>query len=566
MGIDEVLLIGVVAVIAIVAVHSIAPRVGVAAPLLLVSLGVAVSFIPGMPEIEVESEFILLGIIPPLLYSAAVNLPSTEFRRDFRSISSLSIVLVLLSSALMGLFFMAMIPGIGFALGAALGAVVSPTDAVAVQIIRKMGVSPRIVTVLEAESMFNDATALVTMRTAVAAAGASMGLAQATWDFASAVVIAVIIGLVTGELNVRLRRWVPGAANSTAISFVAPFAAAVPAELLGASGLVAAVVAGLVAGYRAPLYLRPADRISERTNWRTAELLLEGVVFLLLGLELLTLVEDVEETHGSVWFALWLGLAALGLVLLIRIAYVAPLVLAAGRRARRVRARHEHVEGLAAEAEAHPDPAHREAVARRVEQHSAYADYLEQRPLGWREGGVLVWAGMRGAITVAAAQTLPSDTPLRSTMVLIAFVVAVGSLMSQGATLPWVTQRLGIAGESVHDERERAELRDLLAGVADTVLADAEQPEARGASYPPEVVDAVRRAMAHARAEDEETVHHGERFYDLRLAIIDAQRARLLEARAVGTFGSEALGDALGILDAEQISLQLRADHPEGDD
>ncbi|WP_228375061.1 cation:proton antiporter [Demequina iriomotensis] len=566
MLLDEVLLIAVVAVIAIVAIHSIAPRVGVAAPLLLVSLGVVVSLIPGMPEIEVESEFILLGIIPPLLYSAAVNLPSTEFRRDFRAISSLSVVLVLLSAVLMGLFFMALIPGIGLALGIALGAVVSPTDAVAVQIIRKMGVSPRIVTVLEAESMFNDATALVTMRTAVAAVGATMTLGEAAWDFGSAVVIAVAVGLVTGELNVRLRRWVPGAANSTAISFVAPFAAAVPAELLGASGLVAAVVAGLVTGYRAPLYLRPADRISERANWRTAELLLEGVVFLLLGLEVVTLVTDVEETHGSVWKAVGLGVAALVLALLIRIAYIAPVVMAASRRARRVRARHERVEGLAERAEAHPDPAHREAAARRVEQHSAYADYLENRPLGWREGGVLVWAGMRGAITVAAAQSLPSDTPMRSTLVLIAFVVAVGSLMSQGATLPWLTRRLGVAGESVHDERERAELRDLLAGTADAVLADSQLRDPEGREYEPAVVEAVQRAMAHARAEDQETVHHGIRFYDLRLAIIEAQRTRLLEARSVGTFGSEALGDALRILDAEQISLQLRADHPDGDD
>ncbi|WP_062522812.1 cation:proton antiporter [Demequina silvatica] len=563
---DELLLIGVVAVVAIVAVHSIAPRVGVAAPLLLVLLGVGVSFIPGVPEIEVESEFILLGIIPPLLYSAAVALPATEFRRDFRAISGLSIVLVLVSALLMGLFFSAVIPGIGFAMGVALGAVVSPTDAVAVQIIRKMGVSPRIVTVLEAESMFNDATALVTMRTAVAAAGATMTLGEATWDFASAVVIAVLVGLVMGELSVRLRRLVPGAANSTAISFVAPFAAAVPAELLGASGLVAAVVAGLVTGYRAPLYLRPADRISERANWRTAELLLEGVVFLLLGLEVTTLIADVEETHGSVWFALGLGLAALGLVLLIRIAYVAPVVMAAARRARRVRARHDRVSGLAERAEAHPDPARREAVARRVEQHSAYADYLENRPLGWREGGVLVWAGMRGAITVAAAQSLPADTPLRSTLVLIAFVVAVGSLMSQGSTLPWVTKRLGIAGESVHDERERTELRALLAGVADTYLADGSLRPREGGEYSPAVVDAVRRAVVHARAEDEETIGHGAQFLELRLAIIEAQRERILEVRGMGTFGSEALGDAMRIIDAEQISLQLRAEHPDGDD
>ncbi|WP_062460688.1 cation:proton antiporter [Demequina soli] len=563
---DEVLLLAVIGVIAIVGVNSIAPRLRVAAPLLLVLLGVAVSLIPAVPEVEVDPDLILLGIIPPLLYSAAVSLPATEFRRDFRSISSLSIALVLVSAILMGFFFMALIPGIGFAIGGALGAVVSPTDAVAVQIIKKLGVSPRVVTVLEAESMFNDATALVLMRTMVAAAVATMSIGAATWDFASAVVVAVVVGLVAGELNVRLRRWVPGAANSTAISFVAPFLAAVPAELLGASGLVAAVVAGLVAGYRAPLYLRPADRISERANWHTAELILEGVVFLLLGLELTTLVTDVHETHGSVWKAVALGVAALAAVLVIRVLYVAPLILAVGRRARTVRARQERVEGLVERAEAHPDPAKREAFARRVEQHTAYADYLENRPLGWREGGVLVWAGMRGAITVAAAQTLPSDTPLRSTLVLVAFVVAAGSLILQGATLPWVARRLGVTGESVHDERDRVELRDLLAGVADEVLADESRRDRDGHEFDPRITAAVRRAIVHARAEDQETLDYGAQFLDLRLAIIEAQRERLLEVRAVGTYGSEALGDAMRVLDAEQISVQLRGAHPDGDD
>ena len=547
---DEVLLVAVVAVVAIVAVNALASRVKVAPPLLLVLVGVGVSLVPGFPSVEIEPEVILLGIIPPLLYSAAVSLPATEFRRDLRSISSLSVVLVILSALLMGLFFVQVIPGIGFAIGAALGAVVSPTDAVAVQVIKKMGVSPRVVTVLEGESMLNDATALVLTRTAVAASMASMSLVEAAWDFTSAVGIAVVIGFVMGELNVRLRRAVPGAASSTAISFVAPFAAAVPAELLGASGLVAAVVAGLVAGFRAPLFLRPADRISERANWHTAELLLEGAVFLILGLELLTLIEDVTETHGSVWLAVGLGLAALALVLVIRTAYIAPLVLAAGRRAARARRRLAPPEGEA---------------SLRHEQRSADVAYLQNRPIGWREGTVLVWAGLRGAITLAAAQTLPADTPMRSTLVLIAFVVAAASLLIQGFTLPYLTRALGIAGETPHDEWEKAELRALVAGVADTMLADPDLRRADGGAYEPGVIEAVRRAMVHARDEEAEELDLGAQFVELRLAVLEAQRARLLEARAVGTYGGHALADVMRILDAEQISTHLRAEDPDAD-
>ncbi|WP_062377106.1 cation:proton antiporter [Demequina pelophila] len=562
---DEALLVGVVAVVAIVTVNALASRVKVAPPLLLVLVGVAVSLIPGFPAVEIEPEVILLGIIPPLLYSAAVAVPATEFRRDFWAISSLSVVLVILSSLLMGLFFVQVIPGIGFAIGAALGAVVSPTDAVAVQVIKKMGVSPRVVTVLEGESMLNDATALVLTRTAVAASVASMSLFEAAWDLSRAVGIAVVIGLIAGEANVRLRRAVPGAASSTAISFVAPFAAAVPAELLDASGLVAAVVAGLVAGFRAPIFLRPADRISERANWHTAELLLEGAVFLILGLELITLLEDVEETHGSIAAAVGLGAAALVLVLLVRTAYIAPLVMIAARRARRARRRLAERAGGAGQAggTGGADGASRAGLRR--EQRHADAAYQENRPLGWREGSVLVWAGLRGAITLAAAQTLPSDTPMRSTLVLIAFVVAAGSLLIQGFTLPHLTRRLGIAGETPHDEWEKAELRGLVAGVADAMLADPALRRADGSPYEPRVVEAVHRAVVHARDEEDDEVDMGAQFLELRLAVVEAQRARLLEARKVGTYGGHALAEVMRILDAEQISAHLRAEDPDAD-
>ncbi|MDN4483790.1 cation:proton antiporter [Demequina lignilytica] len=563
---EMALAIVVAAVAAIVAVNAIAPRVRVAAPLLLVVLGVGVSLIPGVPHLEVEPEIILLGVIPPLLYSAAVSLPAMEFRRDFASISGLSVVLVLLSSVLMGLFFWAVLPEIGLPLAIALGAVVSPTDAVAVQIIKKLGVSPRVVTVLEGESMLNDATALVLVRTAVAAAGAGMTFGEALWDFSSAVVLAVVIGLVAGEANIRLRRAVPGAASSTALSFVAPWAAAVPAEALGASGLVAAVVAGLVTGVRAPRFLRPEDRISERANWKTAELILEGAVFLVLGLELIGLVEDVIETHGSLWFAVGLGLAALALALAIRAGYIAPLVMVARRRVERAHARHDQAKERAEGAGDRLDTRALAKVNRRLEVHSADVQYLENRPLRWREGTVLVWAGMRGAITLAAAQTLPADTPLRSTLVLIAFVVAAGSLLGQGVSLPWLAKAVGVAGESEHDERERQELRDLLLAEATTVLDAPDLARPKGGAYDPEVIAAVRRAVVHASDEESEGEDLGDQFLELRLAVIAAQRSRLLATRAVGTYGSHALGAALRVLDADQISTQLRRDEPdEGD-
>src|SRR6187399_823446 len=158
----------VLAVVGIVAVTRLAPRVGVAAPLLLVLLGVLVSFVPGAPSIEIEPEWILAGILPPLLYSSAVSMPGMDFRRDFGAIGGLSVALVVISAVLLGLFF-AWALDIGLATGIALGAVVSPTDAVATSITRRLGVSSRVVTVLEGESMLNDASALVLLRSAIAA-------------------------------------------------------------------------------------------------------------------------------------------------------------------------------------------------------------------------------------------------------------------------------------------------------------------------------------------------------------------------------------------------------------
>src|SRR4051794_23892871 len=172
----------VAAVVGIVAVTRLAPRVGVAAPLLLVVLGVAASFVPGAPPIEIEPEWILAGILPPLLYSSAVSMPGMDFRRDFGAIGGLSVVLVVISAVVLGVFFSKALD-LGLAEGIALGAVVSPTDAVATSITRRLGVSPRLVTVLEGESLLNDASALVLLRSAIAATAGAVSLWGVFGDF-----------------------------------------------------------------------------------------------------------------------------------------------------------------------------------------------------------------------------------------------------------------------------------------------------------------------------------------------------------------------------------------------
>jgi len=579
----EPALVASIGVVAVVAMNGLARKIGVAPPLLLVALGVAVSFLPFVGAVEIEPEWILAGVLPPLLYSAAVSMPTMDFRRDFGTIGGLSVALVVITSVALGFVFWWLLPEINLATGIALGAVVSPTDAVATTIVKRLGVPPRVVTVLEGESLLNDASALVLLRSAVAATAGAVSLWGVAGDFLRSVVIAVAIGALVGVLNLRVRAAVRDAASSTAISFVAPFVAFAPTEHLGASGLVAAVTAGLVAGQGSARYLRAQDRLAETLNWSTVEVVLEGAVFLTMGLQLFGLVDDVRDEHDSIWLALWVGSLAVLVALLLRSLYVAVvLLIGSGRRIDPERERAQLAEAEARYAERwavpgnpkrHPvgDPERagqrQQNLARRVAQRLADIDYLAAQPLTGRDGVVLVWAGMRGAITVAAALTLPVGTPQRSLLVLIAFVAAAGSLLVQGGSLPWVVRLLGVGGAAQEGDDERAALMSALAAATARVVEDPDLRRADGSRYHPRVLERVRKT---AQAEQDEEYQERSRainaqVLELRLAIIDAQREALLEARSIGTFSSAALTSALDVLDADQISAELKGGAAAGD-
>jgi monovalent cation/hydrogen antiporter len=509
-------------------------------------------------------------VLPPLLYSASVSMPSMEFRREFGAISGLSVALVVVSAVGLGFLFAWLVPGISLAAGIALGAIVSPTDAVATSIVKRVGVTPRIVTVLEGESLLNDATALVLLRSAIAAVAASVTFWEIVGDFVFAVAVAVVIGYVVGRANLWVRSRVTDATVNTVISFTVPFLAAVPSEALGASGLVAAVVAGLVTGRGAIRSLSPQHRMSDVQNWRTIELILEGAVFLVMGLELSAILEDLQDEARGIAVGWRIAAIALLAVLVVRALYVLPtlgLQRLSVRRSAAVKPRLDAVQQrfdgvdpaavpIAADGTVRrhrtrrPRPAlSAESLERfrtRIRRRVADIDYFMAGPLGWREGTVIVWAGMRGAVTLAAAQTLPHGTPDRSLIVFIAFLVAAGSLVIQGGTLPWVVRLVKPAGVDREAARlEHAELLGMLRGVADDVVR--EHREAGAA--------AGERTAERAAAVDRE-----ERLA-LRLEIIEAQREALLAARDDGTFSASVLTGALETLDADQISMELRSDH-----
>lgn len=535
-----------VLVVAIVAASVLAPRIGTAAPLVLLALGLVVSLLPFTPEFEIDPELILAGLLPPLLYSAAVNMPTMDFRRDFRTISGLSVLLVIVSSLVLGGVFMLVIPGLDYALAVALGAIVSPTDAVATSIAKRLGVPSRVVTVLEGESLLNDATALVLLRSAVAATAASVNLAGILVDFVWAVVGAVAIGWVVGMVVLRIRARIADAALTTAMSFTVPFVAYLPAEHLGASGLVAAVTAGLVTGHGQARHLGPKQRLSDRQNWRTIEVLLEGLVFLLMGLEVSALIEDVEETtDGGVVRAMVLAGIALVVALAIRAGYTLSIVVMERRRLRRSPQLREAIDQWSERVEnsAHPRA---DRFRRRLRRASADIDFYDASRFGRREGFILVWAGMRGAVTLAAAQTLPIGTQNRSLLVLVAFFVALASLVVQGGTLSWFVRRLGLAGREHGGDDEWQRLNARMLDAASEVLDAADLPPG---------LDGLRERITQAMQDD---AYDPAPMYAVRLEIIERQRQVLLQERAEGTYSSEALTRMLAQLDADQIGIELR--------
>ncbi|KQV06837.1 cation:proton antiporter [Leifsonia sp. Root112D2] len=565
-----ILIVMVVGLLAVAAAAAFAPRLRISAPLILVVAGIGVSFLPFIPPIESHPEWVLAGILPPLLYSASVSMPTMNFRREFTAIGGLSVALVVISSIVLGLFFAWVIPGLGLWWGIALGAIVSPTDAVATSIVKKVGVSGRVVAVLEGESLLNDATALVLLRTAIAGTAAAVSFWGVLGSFAYSVAVAVVLGFVVGKLNLWVRSKISDATVNTVLSFTVPFLASIPAELLGASGLVAAVVAGLITGRGAARKLPPQHRLSDSQNWHVIELILEGAVFLVMGLELFNIVSEVQKEHAGIGTAVLIAAGALVLTVLVRAAYVAPLLSGLRRRARRGQKMKPRLdvmqerfnsseESLIVQDTRGPAPSPRrlEMLRIRVRRSIADIDYLVAAPLGWREGGVLVWAGMRGAVTLAAAQTLPfGETPHRALLILIAFTVAAASLLLQGGTLSafvsWIKPALP---DDAASKEERGRILALLAEIErDVTTSVAQQADA---SPTDAAATAVARADAAGPADDH--VAWKKRTLD----IIAAQRTALLDARDDGAYSAEVLNSALTNLDADQISIELKGAPPE---
>jgi len=403
-------------VVGVVVVNGVAARLQVPAPILLVVTGVAVSFIPDVPDYQVDPEIVLTVLLPPLLYAAAVESSMVALRKMLQAVTQLAVGMVLVTAFAVAVVLHAMVPAIPFAAAIALGAIVAPPDAVAaVAIARRAGLPRRVVTVLEGESLFNDATSLVLLRVAIVGIGVgSLAWGPAIGQFAWAAAGGLLIGAVLGLLLSVVRRYVGSTLAITALSLVTPWLAYLVGESAGASGVLTVVVTGLVLGFRSPSDLPPEVRLTDGATWNALRYVLEGSVFALIGLQLWAIVTAPDIGRVP---TLTTAAAVLATVILIRPAWIFLLA------------------GLA-----------------RLFRRRAIAP--------WRPLVAVSWAGMRGVVSLAAAQTLPLDTPYRALLLTCTIAVILGTLVVQGLTLPAVIKFLHMPGDPVADNnRERSAAR-----------------------------------------------------------------------------------------------------------
>ncbi len=439
---------------------------------------------------------------------------------------------------------------------------ISPPDAVAATSIgKRLGLPPRLVTILEGEGLVNDATALVLLRTATVAIAGTVTFWGALGDFAQAVIVGTAVGVVVGAVSVWARSRIQGQpVLTTAISFVVPFLAFIPAEELHASGVIAVVTAGLITGHQSAKRFTAHDRISERTNWRTIQLLLENGVFLLMGFEITVVVSDVRASGEGVSTAFWLGLLATLTLIVLRVVFVVPLIAVLRRQQRRADELTGIIETILDKiTKRGPKPGKRyERATKALQRKHADVTFFASEGLGWRGGAVLAWSGMRGVVTLAAAQSLPTDVPHRAELVLIAFTVAIVTLLVQGGTLPALIKLLGVRGNDEETERrEYARLANEILAATQTLLESPALARENGKPFDDTILDHAReRGLATAEVidkmlneRDPDSQLHQRR--ELQRLLLDAQQNALLDARAGGTYGSHTLERAQNFIDSE---------------
>lgn len=519
----------VVLLLAVVAAGTLlARRIGVPYPILLVVAGLVIALVPGVPRIELDPDTVLLVFLPPILFSTAFFLSPRELWRNIRPISLLAVGLVITTTLAVAGVVRVFVPEMPRAAALALGAIVSPPDAIAATTIgRRLNLPRRLVFIMEGEGLVNDATALTIYRLAIVAVGpAALTLPEATATFAYVAAVGAAVGLLIGALATWLLSLFEDPPVEVLVSLLAPFAAYLPAESIGVSGVLATVTAGLVVGWRSPRVMRSNTRVLGAGTWKMVVFVVNGLAFLLIGLQLPAVIDDVEGREPMEL----LGLAAVVslTVIVVRLLWIYPAT---------------YLPRWLIPSVARRDPAPPARV-----------------PL------ILGWAGMRGAVSLAAALALPPDFPERGLVVFLTFSVILVTLIGQGLTLPALISRLGVAddGQTAHEElHARSVAADAALERLDTLVNEVpghlpliEQLRTRYREQGEHLAhdhdsdgDARPGEPEEMTPEEVEEMEHD----DIRRAVITAQRLAVIALRDRGEINDDALRAVERDLDLDEL-------------
>jgi CPA1 family monovalent cation:H+ antiporter len=436
-SVETTLLFILACVAVVVAIRWVADRTGLPAAALLTLIGIGYALLPG-PNIELDPKLILTFVLPPLLYNAALDSSLIDIRRNLRTVISLSVVLVLVSALLIGAGFALFVTGATLAAGVALGAAVAPPDPVAALAVgKKVGLPRNLVTLIQGEGLLNDATALTLLSVAVAAAkGKGFSFEAAVGEFVIAASGGVVAGIIVAYAIRALRPVMRDPLIANAVSLATPFVAYLFAEKVHVSGVLAVVVAGLIVGHDAPRLSTGASRLQTSAVWRFVDFLLEGLVFLLIGQQLPTVVENLED-YSTATIVIAVAISV-GVVLLLR-----PLWLVLTQML--PRSLHTRLGG---EDPADGDDSPKTGGAQR-----------RQRALGGKEIVALSWSGTRGVISLAAIFTVPRTFPDRDLLLFCTFCVVLVTLVGQGISFAPLVRALGLRANEADKVRLRNEAR-----------------------------------------------------------------------------------------------------------
>jgi CPA1 family monovalent cation:H+ antiporter len=500
----------------------VARRIGVAYPIVLVlgglGLGLVLAAVPNPPVVELPPELVFVLFLPPILFGAGYFTPIRDFKANLRPIGLLAVGLVLFTTVVVGVVIHALMPGLGWAAAFAFGAIVAPPDAVAATaIFRRLGVAPRIVTILEGESLVNDATALIAYRFAtMAALTGTFSLLEAGAQFVLVAAGGIVIGVLVGLALTHVWRRVNDPTLEIVISLLVPFLAYLPAEALNLSGVLAVVTAGIISGRQAARVLSPNARLMGAGVWSILVFLINGFAFLLIGVQLPAILDALTAFTPA--YLIGLALAISATVILARIVWVYPATYLPRWASAKLRARD-------------PNP-----------------------PAG--AVFVISWAGMRGVVSLAAALALPASIPQRPLLIYLTLCVILATLVGQGLTLPLIVRRLGVVSGSALEVEAR---------IARQAAAEAarERLDGLATEYPDhlELVDNLRAELdheaAHAEGEDGDDLDAAARerleHQEIRLALVAAQREAVIRLRDEGVIGDDALRLIERELDLEAV-------------